>query len=128
MGYRDRKYKVGDIVKVTEWGYQYIFNIDWFYKHCTDLDFDIKWAIRYAYGNSMYAVDSLGEQEKLYSYRIYYAAPEQDKYLISVDDDCAPMYLFSARGLKTAPRAMTQDDIESELGYKVELIGEWKNE
>ena len=123
----DRKFKAGDIVKITEWGYQYQSNIDWFYKHIVDGGFEVKWAIRYAYGNPMFLVEGLGNRAKLDSYRVYYASSEQDKYLISVDNDCAPMYLFSARGLKPAPRAMTQDDIESELGYEVELIGEWKN-
>lgn len=123
----DRKFKAGDIVKITEWGYQYQSNLDWFYEYITSAGFEVKWAIRYAYGNPMFLVDSLGEPAKLDSYRIYYAVPEQDKYLISVDNDYAPMYLFSARGLKPAPRKMTLDDIESELGYEIELIGEWKN-
>ena len=37
-------------------------------------------------------------------------------------------YLIHEEGLVHARKRMTQDDIEMELGYKVELIGEWNNE
>lgn len=120
------EFKVGDIVRVVNWGKQYSTCTSWFIKHASELE--LEWMINYRYGN--------------YSWNDNHSANEQFKVLF-VDDskegkcligrmlftgDVTHVYLISLDGLALARKAMTQDDIEMALGYKVELIGEWKNE
>ena len=43
------KFKVGDIVRVTNWDMQYCTGTSWFTKHARDLK--LEWMINYRYGN-----------------------------------------------------------------------------
>ena len=119
--------KAGDLVKVVNWGHQYPRNIKFFTDHRCDID--MKWMIRYAYNNALFSDKKAGDIAKRATYKVLYADAMEDKYVITATGDSyASVYLMGGDGLKKAPRKMTQDDIQTELGYEVELIGEWYNE
>ena len=89
----------------------------------------MKWMIRYAYNNTLFSDKKEGEISKRATYKVLYADAMEDKYVITAaGDSYACVYLMGGDGLKKTPRKMTQDDIQTELGYEVELIGEWNNE
>lgn len=122
------KFKVGDLVKVANWGSQYSTHRDWFLAHMSDTGFKAEWAIRYAFDNELFENES-GERAKQETYQILYI--DGHKYLISVAGTRScyqPVYLIQEDGLKRLPRKMTKADIEKELGYEVEIIEENKND
>lgn len=120
------EFKVGDIVRVTNWGAQYSICTSWFTKHASELE--LEWMINYRYGNfSRNDNHSANEQ-----FKVLFVDVKDGRCLIGhvhfSGDTAHGVYLIDADGLKHARKAMTQDDIEMALGYEVELIGEWKNE
>ena len=121
------EFKVGDLVKVADWGSQYSSHRDWFLAHMSNAGFKAEWAIRYAFDNVLYEIESLGDSAKQKTYQILYT--DGYKYLISAaktDSLYTPVYLINEKGLKRAPRKMTLKEIEKELGYEVELVAEDK--
>ena len=121
------EFKVGDLVKVANWGSQYSSHRDWFLAHMSDAGFEAEWAIRYAFDNALYEIESLGDFAKQKTYQILYI--DGIKYLISIADTDSlytPVYLIHEKGLKRTPRKMTLKEIEKELGYEVELVAEDK--
>ena len=93
-----RELKAGDTVFVDNWGAKFPVYEDWFMKQIMDHkdDFNIAWAIRFAYGIS-------GE-----------VSPKDAEYkVLYVEDDKA----------LTKIRRMTRAEIEEELGYKIKIIG-----
>lgn len=122
------EFKVGDLVKVANWGAQYSTHRDWFLAHMSDAGFKAEWAIRYAFDNELFENES-GEQAKQKTYQILYT--DGYKYLISVAETRSvyqPVYLIQEDGLKRPPHKMTLKEIEKELGYEVEIIEDKKNE
>jgi len=118
------EFKVGDLVKVVDWGQQYSTHQDWFLAHMNNDGFKIEWAIRYAFSNALFEIKSLGDSAKLETYRVLYM--DGVTYLISSIADTQayqPVYLFNESGLKRPPRKMTKADIEKELGYEIEIWG-----
>ena len=123
------EFKVGDLVKVANWGSQYSSHRDWFLAHMNEEGFKTEWAIRYAFDNALYEIESLGDSAKQKIYQILYT--DGYKYLISVAGTRSlyqPVYLIQEDGLKRPPRKMTKADIEKELGYEIEILMEKKNE
>jgi len=119
------KFKAGDIVRVTNWGAQYSTCTSWFTKHASELK--LEWMINYRYGNYSWNDNhSVNEQFKVLF------VDEDGRcligYILFSDDFAHGVYLIDSNGLALARKSMTQDDIEMELGYRVELIGEWCNE
>ena len=122
-------FKVGDLVKVANWGAQYSSHRDWFLAHMSNAGFKAEWAIRYAFDNALYEIESLGDSAKQKTYQVLYT--DGYRYLISVAETRSvyqPVYLIQEYGLKRPPRKMTKADIEKELGYEVEIIEENKND
>ena len=122
-----REFKVGDVVRVTNWGDQYSTCTPWFIAHASELK--LEWMINYRYGN-LSTNDSHPADEK---FKVLFVDDSKDgrcligRMLFS-GDVTHGVYLIDSDGLASVRKAMTQDDIEMALGYKVELIGEWCNE
>lgn len=118
------KFKVGDIVRVTNWGSQCSTATSWFTKHASELE--LEWMINYRYGNYSWN-DKHSADER---FKVLFVDPNVGRCLIGemFINTVGSVYLIGEDGLTFVRRAMTQDDIEMVLGYKVELIGEWNNE
>ena len=113
-----RELKAGDRVFVKNWGSKFPSYSDWFVAQIQShrKDFDIRWAIRFAY-------DVMGDiSPECVPYKILYV--ENDKALITKDCDFDyPVYLIATHALRPI-RRMTKAEIEKELGYEIEIIGD----
>lgn len=120
------EFKVGDIVRVTNWGAQYSTCTSWFIKHASELE--LEWMINYRYGNYSWNDNHSADEQ----FKVLFVESKDGKCLIGhmlfSGDVAHGVYLIDSDGLALARKRMTQNDIEMELGYRVELIGEWKNE
>lgn len=116
------KFKVGDIVRVIDWGKQYSTCTPWFTEHASELE--LEWIINYCYGNFSKNSDHCPNE------RFKVLFENKGRYLIGEKfiNMVGSTYLIGEDGLASVRKRMTQDDIEMELGYRVELIGEWNNE
>ena len=108
--------KVGDIVYVYNWGAKFPVHEAWFIEQLEHNreNFDICWAIRFAYGIT-------GEvSSRNVKYKILYL--DGDRALITalygVNN---PVYLIGTDALSKR-RRMTKEEIEEELGYEIEII------
>lgn len=109
--------KAGDTVFVNNWGAKFPVYEDWFINQLIDHkdDFNLSWAIRFAYGISG-EVSSEGIE-----YKVLYV--EDDKALITKSyGDNNPVYLIGTSALVKLKR-MTIAEIEEALGYKIKIIG-----
>lgn len=118
------KFKVGDIVRVTNWGRQYSTCTPWFTKHASELK--LEWMINYCYGNFSKNFDHCSMER----FKVLFVDQDKGRCLIGemLINCIGNTYLIDEEGLAHVRKRMTQDDIEMELGYNVELIGEWNNE
>ena len=118
------EFKVGDVVRVTNWGDQYSTCTSWFIAHASELK--LEWMINYRYGNYLKNSDHNPDER----FKVLFVDQDSGKCLIGemFINMVGCTYLIHEEGLVHARKRMTQDDIEMELGYKVELIGEWNNE
>lgn len=114
--------KVGDIVKVKDWGEGYSCAMDWFIRN----DIHSQLMIRYAYGDSrnydMYNSDT-GKKDP-FEYEVLAVA--DDKALIAEPSNYSNTQAFLVRtealiNIKEI-RHMTIEEIENELGYPIEII------
>lgn len=121
------KFKVGDIVRVTNWGRQYSTCTLWFTKHASELK--LEWMINYRYGIYLKNSDH-NPDERFKVFKVLFVDQDSGKCLIGemFINMVGCTYLIHEEGLVHVRKRMTQDDIEMELGYNVELIGEWNNE
>ena len=118
------KFKAGDIVRVTNWGKQYSTCTPWFTKHASELK--LEWMINYRYGNFLKNSDHHPNER----FEVLFVDRDKKRCLIGemFINMIGSTYLIDEEGLAFVRKRMTQDDIEMELGYRVELIGEWNNE
>ena len=114
--------KVGDTVYVHNWGAKYTRHIDWFIDKLKEHrdDFNVSWAIRYAY-------DVFGEVTPGNTpYEVLYI--DGTKVLITNVYGEGQTYLVDKYSLGDCParkfRRMTKAEIESALGYEIEIIGD----
>jgi len=126
--------KVGDIVKVKNWGRCYTTNTPWFIKNFTNIVIvDPECIINYAYDdNEMYKKYYIMNSDPN-EYRVLYISDG----LALITDECflrkfdgsirKAVYLISFDGLKKIKK-MTKAEIERELGYEIEIIGEREND
>ena len=109
--------KVGDTVYVYNWGAKFPVYDGWFVRQLASHreDFDIRWAVRFAY-------DIYGEvSPRNVKYKILYL--DGDMALIAKEYGVNnPVYLISIDALGKRKR-MTKKEIEEEFG--VEIIGEY---
>ncbi len=94
-----RDFKVGDIVKVKNWGGSYTTCNDWFTRHQDELPFE--WVVRFAYGNEQF-------------FKYYDADSDDNAYIIlhlseeralitrnsRWEQDVQPVYLIDTNALK----------------------------
>ena len=118
------KFKVGDIVRVIDWGKQYSTCTPWFIEHASELE--LEWMINYCYGSFSKNSDHYSMER----FKVLFVDQDKGRCLIGeMRINCVGnTYLIDKEGLALVRKRMTQDDIEMELGYRVELIGEWWNE
>lgn len=113
--------KVGDIVKVNDWGKAYSTYSKWFERWKSVLKYE--WAVHYAYGDkSKYFANR--HDDCLYC--VLFVNDQTDAVLIG--DGASKdykVYLVNISGLeKQYSKRMTKTQIEKELGYKIEIIEE----
>lgn len=125
--------KVGDLVRVTNWGGSFTTNNAWFLDHVHDLD--VNYLIRYAYNDSTNYLERKNNDDRIFEV-LYVDDALAPNALITLatdlmtynDDDYKKVFLIGCRDLelvnKPEKRAMTLKEIEEELGYKVSIISE----
>lgn len=125
--------KVGDLVRVKNWGGEYTTNSAWFLDHVHDLD--INYLIRYAYNDSTNYFKHKHDDDRVFEV-LYVDDAQAPNALITLatdsmsidDEDCRKVFLIDCNGLELANKSevhpMTLKEIEKELGYKVSIISE----
>lgn len=120
--------KVGDFVKVKDWGESYSCAMEWFLNN----HIDNQLMIRYAYGDSrkfdVYNSDT-GIKD-IFEYEVLAVA--DDKALIADPSRYGNTQAFLVRTEAliniTEIHRMTIEEIEDELGYPIEIIKERDND
>jgi len=125
--------KVGDLVRVTNWGGGYTTNIAWFLDHVHDLD--VNYLIRYAYNDSTNYFEHKHDDDRVFEV-LYVDDALSPNALITLatdlmdysDDDYKKIFLIGCNNLELANEpevhSMTLKEIEKELGYKVSIVSE----
>lgn len=122
----NRKIKVGDTVKVVDWGCEYSTNDAWFYEHKNELE--LEWLLKYSYGNDANFMEHRYDDDS--SYQVLYVDEIEEKCLItfkSFFEDINEVYLIGFNGIKLNNKAtkMTISEIEEKLGIRnLEIIEE----
>ena len=111
--------KVGDIVRVTDWGCQYSTNSLWFEAHKDDLE--TEWLIKYAHGDSTHYINH--QYNDTNKYQVLYVDEYEGKCLIASKtcfDRVYRVYLIGFKGVELydKPTEMTIAEIEEKLGIK----------
>ena len=110
--------KVGDVVRVTNWGRGYATNSVWFEKYFDFLD--PKWVIGYAYGDEDNYLHCRFDDDR--KYKVLFVA--DDHALISLSGDSedydGATYLIGTDSIELydSPVEMTVAEIEEKLGIK----------
>ncbi len=115
------KFKVGDEVRVVNNGSRYDTYTAWFEANLEHLK--TEWLVKYRYGDNDVITGDICT--------VLYCAPHTacaHRMLYLIEHSEGYVYLIDEAGIDVVSRKMTQADIEMELGYRVELIGEWNNE
>ena len=112
------EFKVGDNVFVKNWGDKYPICEDWFLRNMRKDEFDDRWAIRFAYNVTGVVAP--------YETRFKILYIDGNKALITKASGASSnhVYLMSMDGLVLARKRMTKAEIERELGYEIEIIGD----
>lgn len=125
--------KIGDLVKVKNWGGGFTTNTPWFLDHVHDLD--INYLIRYAYNDSTNFLKRKNDDNRVFEV-LYVDDALAPNALITLapdlmtcnDDDFKKVFLIGCRDLelvnKPEKRTMTLKEIEEELGYEVSIVSE----
>ena len=130
------KIKVGDIVKVKNWGNSWNTDTNWFMEH---QEIKPEWMINYKYGDwekfdKYYETDNNDEE----AYEVLYIDSVGERVLIRpYDEDVkewdkrigfhTPTYLLGLKSIKLCdePVEMTVSEIEEKLGIRtLKIIGE----
>lgn len=125
--------KIGDLVRVKNWGGGFTTNTPWFLDHVHDLD--VNYLIRYAYNDSTNFLKRKNDDDRIFEV-LYVDDALAPNALITLatgsmdynDDDYKKIFLIGCNDLELANepevRPMTLKEIEKELGYKVSIISE----
>lgn len=125
--------KVGDLVRVKNWGGSFSTNTPWFLDHVHDLD--VNYLIRYAYNDSTNFLKRKNNDDRIFEV-LYVDDALSSNALITLatgsmdynDDDYKKIFLIGCNDLELANEpevhSMTLKEIEKELGYKVSIISE----
>ena len=119
-------FKVGDLVKVINWGMQYTRYKDWFKKNAVSLETD--WIIRFPFDHS------IPEISKEIKYRVLFVdinSDAPDKLLITdaSDEYSRPVYLIDSTGCELiyTERPETNADKFCETFKKLYGVELWEN-
>ena len=115
------RFKVGDKVRVVNNDSRYDTFTRWFEAYHEHLK--TEWLVKYRYGDDDVIT---GDICTVLYYAPHVTCVHRMLYLIRHSNGY--VYLIGEDGIEVVSRKMTQADIEMELGYRVELIGEWCNE
>lgn len=114
--------KVGDIVKVKDWGKSYACAIDWFIQN----DIRSRLMIRYAYADSRRfdTYNSDTGKEDTFEYEVLAVADNKALITQAPNYHINPVYLVGTAGLVNINEIhhMTIEEIEEALGYPIEII------
>ena len=125
--------KVGDLVRVKNWGGGFTTNTPWFLDHVHDLD--VNYLIRYAYNDSTNYLKCKNNDDRIFEV-LYVDDALSPNALITLaadsmdynDNDYRKVFLIGCKDLELANEpevhSMTLKEIEKELGYKVSIISE----
>ena len=119
--------KVGDIVRVTNWGQQYDSNESWLETHYTQGKIPLIFVAQYAYGdNYNYRNHRYDDDTR---YKVLYVSDEPKSRVLIRDERpmCAKIYLLDIDGVELydKPVEMTISEIEEKLGIKnLKIIGD----
>lgn len=115
------KFKVGDKVKVKDWGCSYTTFTSFFKDRQNDSNMKIEYMINYAYNN-----DKFLKYRELNSdpdtYTVVYVSNFLSQVLIQ--DSLEATYIIGADALEFKNKKMTLKEIEEQLGCSIELISE----
>lgn len=106
--------RVGDKVKVTDWGYMYDTNYHWIMEKYKEDEISLDWVARYAYGNDKnYHTCKYNDDTK---YEVVYIS--RNKALICEEGSWTEIYMLDTSGLELyyPPTEMTISEIEEKLG------------
>ena len=111
--------RVGDKVKVKNWGKSYSNTVSWF-EESTDIPRGL--IARYAYGDDSNFHNCQYSDTETYTVKYL----KDNKALITAQGrDYSPVYMIGIEGLELKDvKKMTVSEIEEELGYRVEIIAE----
>lgn len=119
------KFKVGDKVKVKDWGCSFTTYTGFFKDRQNDSDMKIEYMINYAYNN-----DKFSKYSELNSDPDTYTVVYVSNFLLQVliQDSFEATYLIRSDALEFKNRKMTLKEIEEQLGFSIELISEDEKE
>lgn len=111
--------KVGDIVRVTNWGKGYTTNTAWFHENLNELE--TSWIIRYAYDDEYNYLHHKYDDPNRYA--VLYIDEKTERALITPKNigSSSKVYLIGMDGLELydqPPIEMTVAEIEKKLGIK----------
>ncbi len=121
--------KVGDIVNVVNWSHMYSTNAPWFEENFGELNRD--WIIRFAFGDSSnylkYGSEPLDKTEYTVLFIGEHNMSNKPVALIAEGHSYSSVYLIALDALtskKLSPKKMTKAEIETELGYEIDIVEE----
>lgn len=100
-------FKVGDKVKVRDWGYSYSTNTYFFTERQNDSDMKIEYMINYAYNNNKFL-----RYRKLNSDSEIYTVVYINKPRVLIQDSSEAIYLIEDDALELKNKKMTLKEIE----------------
>lgn len=113
------KFKVGDKVKVKDWGCSFTTYTGFFKDRQNDSDMKIEYMINYAYNNGKFS-----QYYELNSDPDTYTVVYVSNLQVLIQDSFEATYLIRSDALEFKNRKMTLKEIEEQLGFSIELINE----
>lgn len=112
--------KVGDIVRVTDWGTMYDSNESWFETQYTQGKIPLIFVARYAYGDNYNYCNYMYDDDT--RYKVLYVSDEPKPRILIRDERpmCDKIYLLDIDGVELYDKSveMTVSEIEKKLGIK----------
>lgn len=106
--------RVGDVVRVTDWGYMYDTNRHWIMEKYEEGGIPLDYVARYAYGNDKNYLTHKYDDDT--EYKVVYVFGQ--KVLICEEGAYTEIYMLDASGIELyyPPTEMTIAEIEEKLG------------
>lgn len=114
--------RVGDVVRVTDWGKSYSTNKMWFKQHEKELNID--WLIRFAYDDDRKYVDKTVCKHDKRKYTVLFIDDASRLALITSGGEFDSVYLISTYAIVPWRKRMTLKEIEEIIGCPIEILVE----